>query len=376
MVRHDRPTALVIDDHEGVRFALEIALESEFDVLTADSGPNALALLRLHGIDVVLLDLLLPEMTGLDVLSEIKAVRPALPVIVVTAVQGTPIVVEAMRRGAENYLTKPWEEASLLATIRATVARPRGRARCVLLVSEDTESLAPFRVIMEPRVPVLIMRPEPGAVRGLSEPWVAMFAAGADPAPTAAMIEVVYERYPGCPILVATAHPEALQSAQVLVAEVVAAPYRVGDVLNKIGPLVSGRLGYPALPFHVGDHTVRAIEHLTLRYRAAVPLSDVAGSVGLSVDRLAHVFRDELGMTMKEYSTRLRVCAGARLLAETERKLEDIALYLGFDHASHFSRVFTDVMKLRPGEYRRQAREPVGSRMIPVLAGPTHDGRR
>jgi AraC-like DNA-binding protein len=189
-----------------------------------------------------------------------------------------------------------------------------------------------------------------------------MFAAGADPAPTAAMIEVVYECYPGCPILVATAHPEALRSAQVLVAEMVAAPYRVGDVLNKIGLLVSGRWGYPALPFHLGDHTARAIEYLTLRYRAAVPLSDVAGSVGLSVDRLAHVFRDEAGMTMKQYSTRLRICAGARLLAETERKLEDIALYLGFDHASHFSRVFTDVMRLRPGEYRRQVREPVGSR--------------
>lgn len=361
-MRHDRPTVLVIDDHEGVRLALEIALESEFDILTADSGPSALALLRFHGIDVVLLDLLLPEMTGLDVLSEIKSVHPALPVIVVTAVQGTPIVVEAMRRGAENYLTKPWEEASLLAMIRATVARPRGGTRCVLLVSEDTESLAPFRVIMEPRVPVLFMRPEPGAVRGLSEPWVAMFAAGADPAPTAAMIEVVYECYPGCPILVATAHPEALRSAQVLVAEMVAAPYRVGDVLNKIGLLVSGRWGYPALPFHLGDHTARAIEYLTLRYRAAVPLSDVAGSVGLSVDRLAHVFRDEAGMTMKQYSTRLRICAGARLLAETERKLEDIALYLGFDHASHFSRVFTDVMRLRPGEYRRQVREPVGSR--------------
>jgi CheY-like chemotaxis protein/AraC-like DNA-binding protein len=375
-MRHDRPTVLVIDDQESVRLALEIALEREFDVLTADGGPSALALLRLHGIDVVLLDLLLPEMTGLDLLSEIKAAHPALPVIVVTAVRGTPVVVEAMRRGAENYLTKPWEEAPLLAMVRATAVRPRGGARCVLLVSEDPESPLPFRVILEPRVPVHCMRPEPGAVRGLSEPWVAMLMAGADAAPTAAMVEAVYERYPGCPILVATAHPDALRSAQVLVTEVVAAPYKVGDVLNKLGLLVSGRWGYPALPFHVGDHAARAIEYLTTRYRTTVALADVAGSVGLSVDRLAHVFRDEVGMTMKEYSTRLRIWAGAHLLAESERKLEDIALHLGFDHASHFSRVFTDVMKLRPGEYRRQVREPVGPRMIPAVAGSTQAGPR
>jgi transcriptional regulator GlxA family with amidase domain len=83
----------------------------------------------------------------------------------------------------------------------------------------------------------------------------------------------------------------------------------------------------------------------------------VAGSVGLSVDRLAHVFRDEVGMTMREYATRLRICAGARLLAETDRKLEDIASYLGYDHASHFSGVCTDIMKLRPGESRRRVRD-------------------
>jgi DNA-binding NtrC family response regulator len=92
-VQQARPTVLVIDDQEGVRLSLELALEREFHVVTADSGVSALSRLRLPGIDVVLLDLLLPEMTGLEVLTEIKAAQPALPVIVVTAVKGTPVVV-------------------------------------------------------------------------------------------------------------------------------------------------------------------------------------------------------------------------------------------------------------------------------------------
>src|SRR5215813_11820394 len=120
---------------------------------------------------------------------------------------------------------------------------------------------------------------------------------------------------------------------------------------------MSGRWGYPVVPLYVGSYAARALEYLTDHYRETIGLSDVASSVGLSVDRLAHVFRDEVGMTMKEYATRLRICSGARLLAETNRKLEDIASSLGYDHASHFSRVFTDVMKLRPGEYRRRARD-------------------
>jgi FixJ family two-component response regulator len=53
-----------------------------------------------------------------------------------------------MRRGAENFLTKPWEEAQLIATIQAAVARPSGPARPVLLVGEDGERLAPLRVIV------------------------------------------------------------------------------------------------------------------------------------------------------------------------------------------------------------------------------------
>jgi len=167
-VQQARPTVLVIDDQESVRQSLELALEREFHVVTADSGVSALSRLRLPGIDVVLLDLLLPEMTGLDVLTEIKAAQPALPVIVVTAVKGTPIVVEAIRRGADNFLTKPWEEAQLIATIQATVARPSGPARPVLLVGEDGERVAPLRVIVELHAPVVAMRPELGAVKSLS----------------------------------------------------------------------------------------------------------------------------------------------------------------------------------------------------------------
>jgi methylphosphotriester-DNA--protein-cysteine methyltransferase len=53
---------------------------------------------------------------------------------------------------------------------------------------------------------------------------------------------------------------------------------------------------------------------------------------------------------------RLRVAVGCRLLGESDRKLEDIAQWLGFNHASHFSRVFIDVVGVRPGEYRHRVR--------------------
>jgi two-component system response regulator YesN len=101
---------------------------------------------------------------------------------------------------------------------------------------------------------------------------------------------------------------------------------------------------------------VKALEYVAAHYGQPLVVSDVAGASGLSSDRLAHLFRDTLGMAVKDYVMRLRVTIARELMRDARRTLEDVAQLAGFVDASHFSRVFAGAVGARPGAYRRQPR--------------------
>ena len=110
-----RPVILVVDDDSGVRESFRLILEDHYEVLDAPDGPQALEVLRAAQVDLVLLDIRLPEMDGIEVLERIKAIDEGLEVILVTAVKTVRTAVAAMKLGAFDYLTKPFEEDELLA---------------------------------------------------------------------------------------------------------------------------------------------------------------------------------------------------------------------------------------------------------------------
>ena len=101
---------LIIDDEENIRKYLGRALAKDgFDVFTAEYGKEGLNLLVRKHIDIVLLDLNLPDINGLDVLKEIKGVDVQSVIIIITAYGDITSAVEAMRLGAYDYLTKPFD---------------------------------------------------------------------------------------------------------------------------------------------------------------------------------------------------------------------------------------------------------------------------
>ncbi len=100
--------ALIVDDEKNIRRTLLLALESMgHEAMAAASGPLAIEELKANNYDVVLLDLKLSEESGLDVLEEILRVSPRTAVVMVTAYASVETAVEAMRRGAFDYLPKP-----------------------------------------------------------------------------------------------------------------------------------------------------------------------------------------------------------------------------------------------------------------------------
>ncbi|MGH9041102.1 MAG: response regulator transcription factor [Acidimicrobiia bacterium] len=111
---------LLIEDDARIREVVERGLGSRgFVVTSAPDGIDGLDLARKLEVDVVLLDLMLPGMSGLEVLEEIRQAKPRLPVVALTALDDTRSKVAGLDAGADDYLTKPFSLDELAARIRA-----------------------------------------------------------------------------------------------------------------------------------------------------------------------------------------------------------------------------------------------------------------
>ena len=114
---------LVVEDEESFRDALSYMLRREgFEVDLADSGPAALEQFERHGADLVLLDLMLPGLSGTEVFRALRQ-RSNVPVIMLTAKDSEIDKVVGLELGADDYVTKPYSSRELLARIKAVLRR-------------------------------------------------------------------------------------------------------------------------------------------------------------------------------------------------------------------------------------------------------------
>jgi DNA-binding NtrC family response regulator len=140
-------SVLVVDDQPSAAQFLRLLLEQQgHAVALAQNGVEALALLEQHAYDLVLSDLDMPEMDGLELMHRVRQRWPELPVVAVTALSDVSKVVEVVQLGAIDYLLKPAQPAAVLSTVRrALAARPKrdvprsipelvGRSRAILEV--------------------------------------------------------------------------------------------------------------------------------------------------------------------------------------------------------------------------------------------------
>ncbi len=115
-------TILIVDDEKNYLLVLEDLLSEEgYQVLTADSAGDALAVVESHELDVVLTDMKMPGMDGMALLDRIHTMRPNLPIVMMTAYGTVEKAVEAMRKGAFDYILKPFENEELKVTIQKAV---------------------------------------------------------------------------------------------------------------------------------------------------------------------------------------------------------------------------------------------------------------
>ncbi len=119
-------TVLIVDDEKNYPLILSAVLEEEgFETFTANSGLDALEILKSADVDLVVTDMKMPSMDGMELLGNIKAIDPDLPVIMMTAHGTVDKAVEAMQKGAYSYILKPFDNERLVIYVNKAIAMYR-----------------------------------------------------------------------------------------------------------------------------------------------------------------------------------------------------------------------------------------------------------
>jgi two-component system response regulator AtoC len=139
---------LIIDDDEALRESLELVLSSEgYHVITADCGENALSRIEEATVDVVLCDLRMPGIDGFDLLPQITRLMPRIPIIIMSAHGTDDLAVEAIQRGAYDYLAKPFQPSELRLTLLKAHEREELRRQNDVLQREMSRSVGERAIV-------------------------------------------------------------------------------------------------------------------------------------------------------------------------------------------------------------------------------------
>ncbi|MCP5093016.1 MAG: sigma-54-dependent Fis family transcriptional regulator, partial [Gammaproteobacteria bacterium] len=155
-----QPAVLIVEDDANLREALFDTLNSDsLQVLTADSGPAALDILDNEAVGLVVSDLQMQPMDGVTLLGKIRELHPTLPAVLMTAYGTIENAVEVMRKGAADYLVKPFEADELKSMVSKYIKSPGDDDKLVAVDSGTIELLQVARRVAKTQVTVTINGP-------------------------------------------------------------------------------------------------------------------------------------------------------------------------------------------------------------------------
>ncbi len=119
-------TILIVDDERNYLVVLEALLGPEgYEILTTDNAPDAVRLVRAADLDLVITDMKMPGMNGMELLEECKSIKTELPIVIMTAYGTIELAVEAMKKHAYDYITKPFQNEQLKLTVKKALKNYR-----------------------------------------------------------------------------------------------------------------------------------------------------------------------------------------------------------------------------------------------------------
>ncbi len=128
---------LLVEDDSSTAKSIELMLKSEGYVIdTTDLGEDGLEIGKLYDYDIIILDLMLPDMDGYDVLKALRASKVETPILILSGLTELDNKIKGLGYGADDYLTKPFDNRELVARIQAIVRRSQGHAQSIIEVGE------------------------------------------------------------------------------------------------------------------------------------------------------------------------------------------------------------------------------------------------
>jgi AraC-like DNA-binding protein len=295
-----------------------------------------------------------------------------------TAVKTVRTTVAAMKLGAADYVTKPFQEDELLASIRQALAQQarrlgppverdraerdaRPRTHRLLFVGGDPGWRATLAVVLSPATSV---ETSPTLVDGLNRmlrfrPTCVVLNVKRSTVEAGRFLGALNAQLPACPVLVVCddvylGAPPVWETLNIR--GVLRPPVRFEDLLSRIGAVLPPGDSLSGPWPRLGESVGRTIAHLSRHYDEDLTVDGIAEITDISASHLAHLFRSEIGMSVRDYLTRVRVAIAQDLLAHSDEKLESIAARLGFADTSHLAHVFQRIIGRPPSAYRRTVR--------------------
>ena len=353
-----RPVILAVDDDEGLLESLHLVLDDRYEVLDARDGLAALAVLTSREVDLVLLDILQDGIDGITILEELRALDKHVPVVVVSGIGAAAVATTAMRLGAVDYVTKPFDEDHLLAVVESALGHagasdhepPR-----ILVAGCDVGLAASLTVLLSPWVDVETLTTLDDLARALDDArpdLVVVDASGATRTGARLVALVDAACWRGPVILIDGPVFAPGDRAGVPAYSTLRRPVRLAELLDELADrLPPARRAWPRF----SPQVLRIVEYVG-DHVPSVGVRDLGRVVGRSSYNLSRSFRQDTGMPLKTFLNRARVEAARQLLRATSEKIETVATRVGFHDASHLSRMFLKYSGQRPGDLRRSGR--------------------
>ena len=347
-----RPIVLTVDDNRLLHDFYSLAFERAYVHRRAYSGLEALTIVQAEIIDVMVLDLIMPGLHGLEVLKEVLALKPGLIVVVSSVVSTAWSALRAIRWGAADYFVKPTEPGVMEMVIRQLLAirrdpavavpEPTGAAPRVLVVGLDPSFRAALAVALQPSCRVHVAARISDAIEMLATimPDLAIVDLRSASLDLALGLHGLRAKFPEGPMIVVGSADRLgplMESSAGHLEILVPEPVDVGLLFHEIRTLL------PLDPDGVQPKSLSApsglaVGRIVTQYtNHALRVEHLSVGSGLSAAHFAHIFSEDMGIPPMEYVQRVRTQAAIFMLRETRDKVSAIARRVGFYDGQHLA---------------------------------------